>query len=175
MAKAGTGVFITGDKAVDRMLRDLPLKVQKKISRSATRKAAREIVLPGAIERVGVNTGDLEASLMVRAIGKNIQMVKRTTGKYAGTMGKKNLNADKFGHEVRTRDGFYAGDQFYGAFVEFGTKERKHKGTGKQVGRIDPAKNFAYLRPAVYDNEARIRALYVSAMKQLLAELPKAK
>lgn len=153
MAKAGTGVIITGDKELDRLLKGLPLKVQKKVSRSATRKAAKDIVLPDAKSRVPVDTGDLEESLSVRAIKRS-----RT----------------KFGHEVRTKDGFYSGDQFYGAFIEFGTKERKHK-SGKQVGRIDPAKNFAYLRPAVYDNDARIRALYVTAMKELIAELSKAK
>lgn len=153
MAKAGGGVVVTGDEVLDKLLRGMPLMVQKKVSRQATRRAAKEIVLPAAQERVPFNTGDLEESLTVRA-------VKRSRF--------------KFGHEVRTKDGFYSGDQFYGAFPEFGTKERFHK-SGKAVGRIDPSKNFAYLRPAVYDNEGRIRALYVSAMKEFIRELPKIK
>jgi HK97 gp10 family phage protein len=153
VAKAGGGVIITGDKALDALLKGLPAKVQKKLSRQATRKAAKEIVLPDAKARVPVNTGDLEESLTVKAMRRS-----RT----------------RFGHEVRTKDVFYQGDQFYGAFIEFGTKERRHK-SGKSVGRIDPAKGFAYLRPAIYDNEDRIEQLYVTAMRELIAELPTVK
>lgn len=148
--KAGTGVIVTGVDELDKLLKGLPLKVQKKLSREATRKAAKEIVLPDAKNRVPVDTGDLEESLSVRAIKRS---------RY------------RFGHEVRTKDGFYSGDQFYGAFIEFGTKERVHK-SGKQVGRIDPQKNFAYLRPAIYDNEQQIKTLYITAMQRLIQELP---
>jgi hypothetical protein len=92
VAKAGGGVIVTGDKELDKLLRGLPLKVQKKVSRQATRKAAKDIVLPDAKSRVPVDTGDLEESLIVKAIKRN-----RT----------------KFGHQVQTKDGFYSGDQFY--------------------------------------------------------------
>ncbi len=153
MAKAGPGSIITGDKALDRLLKGLPLMVQKKVSRQATRKAAKEIVLPEAKARVPVNTGDLEDSLSVRA-------VKRSRS--------------RFGHQVQAGEGAFKGDTWYGGPLEFGTKERKHK-SGKSTGRIDPAKNFAYLRPAVYDNRPQITALYVTAMKQFINELPTVK
>lgn len=146
--KAGGGVIVTGDKELDRLLRGLPLAAQKKLSRQATRKSAKEIVLPEAKSRVPVDTGDLEESLVVKAMRRSRR---------------------RFGHQVQTKDGFYAGDQFYGAFIEFGTEERQHK-SGKPVGRIDPAKNFAYLRPAVYDNEGRIVQTYVDAMLELIRE-----
>ena len=146
--KAGGGVIVTGDKELDRLLRGLPLAAQKKLSRKATRKSAKEIVLPEAKSRVPVDTGDLEESLVVKAM-------RRSRG--------------RFGHQVQTKDGFYTGDQFYGAFIEFGTHERVHK-SGKPVGRIDPSKNFAYLRPAVYDNEGRIVQTYVDAMLELIRE-----
>lgn len=145
---AAKGILITGDKELDRLLKGLPLAAQKKLSRKATRKAAKEIVLPDAKARVPVDTGELEESLVVKAIKRS---------------------RNRIGHMVATKDGFYAGDQFYGAFIEFGTKERQHK-SGKPVGRIDPAKNFAYLRPAAYDNEVPIRQLYVSAMTELIRE-----
>jgi len=150
VAKAGGGVIITGDEALDKLLKGLPLKVQKKLSTQATRKAAKEIVLPDAKSRVPVDTGDLEESLVVRSIKRS---------------------RFRIGHQVQTKDGFNQGDQFYGAFIEFGTKPRVHK-SGKSVGRIDPSKNFAYLRPAVYDNEARIKGLYVTAMNELISSLP---
>jgi len=145
--KAGGGVIVTGDKALDALLAGLPAKLQKKLSRQATRKAAKDIVLPEAKAIVPEDTGDLADSLVVRAI-------KRSRG--------------KIGHMVTTKEGFYKGDQFYGAFLEFGTKERQHK-SGKQVGAIQPHK-FAYLRPAIYDNEERIKAEYVMDVRELINE-----
>ncbi len=145
--KAGGGVIVTGDKELDKLLAGLTAKLQKKLSRQATRKAAKDIVLPEAKARVPVDTGDLEDSLTVRAI-------KRIRG--------------KIGHMVATRDGFFKGDQFYGGMIEFGTKERQHK-SGKQVGQIRPHE-FAFLRPAIYDNEDRIKAEYVKGVRELINE-----
>lgn len=141
------GVIVTGDKALDRLLAGLDGKLQKKLSRQATRKSAKDIVLPDAKARVPEDSSDLADSLVVRSI-------KRSRG--------------KIGHMVTTKDGLYEGDQFYGGFLEFGTKERQHK-SGKQVGAIQPHK-FAFLRPAIYDNEARISAEYVSDVRELINE-----
>lgn len=145
--KGGTGVIITGDKELDALLAGLPAKLQKKLSRQATRRAAKNIVLPEAKARVPVDTGDLEDSLTVRAIPRS---------------------RSRIGHMVATRDGFFKGDQFYGGMIEFGTKERKHK-SGKQVGAIQPHK-FAFLRPAIYDNEERIKEMYVKDVRELINE-----
>jgi HK97 gp10 family phage protein len=145
--KAGGGVIVTGDKALDKLLAGLPAKLQKKLSRQATRKAAKDIVLPEALARVPEDTGDLADSLKVQAIKRS---------------------RSKIGHMVATKDGFYKGDQFYGGMVEFGTKERQHK-SGKQVGAIQPHK-FAFLRPAIYDNEAQIKDLYVKDVRELINE-----
>jgi HK97 gp10 family phage protein len=133
--KAGGGVIVTGDEALDKLLAGLPAKLQKKLSRQATRKAAKDIVLPEAKARVPEDTGDLADSLKVQAIKRS---------------------RSKIGHMVATKDGFYKGDQFYGGLVEFGTKERQHK--------------FAFLRPAIYDNEAQIKDLYVKDVRELINE-----
>lgn len=146
---ASVKVVVTGDKRIDAMLKKLEPKVRNALSRKATRKAAKDIVLPAAKERAPFNTGDLEESLTVSAMTRS---------------------RNSFGHRVGTKDGAYQGEQFYGGFMEFGTKERQHK-SGKQVGRIDPAKNFAYLRPAVYDNAAKCRALYLNALNELIRGL----
>lgn len=145
--KAGGGVIVTGDRELDRLLATLPAKLQKKLSRQATRKAAKNIVLPEAKARVPEDTGDLADSLKVQAIKRS---------------------RNKIGHMVTTKDGFYKGDQFYGGFIEFGTKERKHK-SGKDVGQIRPHE-FSFLRPAIYDNEERIKAEYVNDVRQLIVE-----
>jgi hypothetical protein len=156
-------VVITGDKQIDRILRGMPLKLQKKISRQATRKASKEIVLKRATTDVPTDTGKLKASLAVRAM-------KARKG--------------RFGHQVETKKGVYGGEgqsQFPGAFLEFGTKERFHKTityikggvehtTGKKyVGRIQP-KKFGYLRKAVYNNQTPISDLYIKAMREFIAE-----
>jgi HK97 gp10 family phage protein len=148
--KAGGGVIVTGDKELDRLLAALTPKLQKKISKDATKKAAKDIVLPEAKSRVPEDTGDLADSLVVRVVKRS-----RT----------------RIGHMVTTKDGFYEGDQFYGAFIEFGTKERKHK-SGKPVGQIRPHE-FAYLRPAIYDNEGRIKEMYIKSVRELINEAGK--
>ncbi len=161
-----TGVLVTGDKEIDRLLKAMPLKLQKKISRQATRKAAKDIVLPNARAEVPVNFGTLEASLAIRA-------AKSRRG--------------RFGHQVETKSGAYGGeggDQFPGAFLEFGTKERFHKpykvtdssqedgereSGRKSVGRIDKGK-FGYMRTAIYDHQQKINQLYLQAMREFIAE-----
>jgi len=144
-------VIVTGDKAIDAALRSMPLKLQKKISRKATRKAAKDIVLIDALAKVPEDTGQLASSLVVRAAkGRN----------------------GKFGHRVETAKGFYGSgegeDQFPGAFLEFGTKERVHK-SGKKVGRLQPGK-FAYMRTSIYDNQDKIIDLYLGAMREFISE-----
>lgn len=147
--RAGGGFLVTGVAAVDAKLKGLPLAAQKKLSRKATRQSAKDIVLPAAKDNAPVDSGDLEESLTVRALKRS-----RT----------------KFGHMVTTGEGFWKGEQFYGAFLEFGTKERFHKTSQKSVGRI-VSQVHAFLRRALYDNADRIRGTYVNAMGELLREV----
>jgi len=65
-------------------------------------------------------------------------------------------------------DGFFVGDQFYGGFMEFGTKVRTTR-SGAGRGAIVPRK-FEFLRPAIYDNQTQIRKLFVDAVKQFIRE-----
>lgn len=161
-----TKVLVTGDKEIDRLLKAMPLKLQKKISRQATRKAAKDVVLPNARGEVPQRTGKLAASLVVRA-------AKARKG--------------KFGHQVETKSGAYGGEeggQFPGAYLEFGTKERFHKPYKvidltqddgerekgrKSVGSIEKGK-FRYMRAAIYDHQQRINQLYLQAMREFINE-----
>ena len=129
-----TGIALTGDKALDRKLKGMHGRFQKKLSRKATRLAARDIVLPDAKAMAPIDTGALEKSLVVRS------MKRRRT---------------KIGHVVQTRDGFFKGDEFYGAFHEFGTKYMK----------ADP-----FMRPAVYGNTESIKRKYRSALTEAIAD-----
>ncbi len=162
MAKS-FGAVVTGVADIDKKLKRLPLKLQKKLTRQATRKAAKEVVLLHAKTNVPTNTGKLAASLAVRA-------AKARKG--------------RFGHQTETKPGAYAGadegEQYPGAFLEFGTKERFRKPittirdgaentTGGSTGRIDKGK-FGYLRAALYDHQTQIQQLFIAAMREFLNE-----
>lgn len=144
MAKT-TGVIVTGVKELEHALRQLELKLQNKLARQAIRKAAKEIVLPQVLRDVPVATGQLRSQFAVRAL-------KRAKGKVGAVVGSKSAK----------------GDQFYGSFLEFGTKVRRHK-SGKSTGRVEP-NSHAYLRKALYDNQTRIRELFVDDLRELLRE-----
>lgn len=141
------GVVITGDKELDRKLAKLEPKLQKKLSRQATRKAAKDIVLPAAQAAVPANTGELEDSLKVRAVTRS---------------------RNRIGHMVVAGDGFFVGDQFYGGFIEFGTKTRATR-AGHSRGRVMPGQH-AFLRPAVYDNEVRVRKLFQDTLREFIRQ-----
>ena len=88
----------TGFKELDRKLRDFEPKVAKKAVRRASREALRP-VHRAAQRNAPFETGLLEQSIKVRAI-------KRTR--------------KAIGSQVTTREGFFQGETFYGAFQEFG-------------------------------------------------------
>lgn len=132
---AGTGVIVTGDLELDAKLSTLEKKVQKKVAKKSMRKAAKEIILPEAKNRVPVDSGALEESLVVRSLKRS---------------------RSRIGVEVRTKEGFFKGDEFYGGFIEFGTATQKAQ---------------PFLRPAGYGNEPRIRELIIQDIKQALREM----
>jgi hypothetical protein len=161
--KAGGGVIVTGDKALDALLATLPMKMQKKVFRKGIRPVVRSIVLPAAQSNVPSDTGALRGSLKLVALKSNVVSFTRSNGK----AGKRNLNANKVGVQVMTADGFYKGDQFYGAFTEFGTKERKHK-SGKNVGKVE---EVGWLRKSVYENEQQVKSSVLAAVTEQIREL----
>lgn len=150
MAKAGGGVVVTGNREIDKALALFEKKVQLKITRKATRAGAK-LVMEAAKANVPLLTGDLEASFKVRTVAK-----------------RKGKGRGRIGHSVRTGEGFFQGEQFYGGFLEFGTKVRKH-GSGKSTGRIEPGQHD-YLREALYQNKGAVRSLFHSAMREAIMD-----
>lgn len=140
--QAGAGIQFFGSRELYQTFRDLPKDMQKKALRKATRDSAK-IVLDEARKLVPEDEGHLKASLRVR--------VTRFTDKTGKTRRVKNV----ISHGVYTGEGFFKGDQYYGGFLEFGTKERFHKTTGKSVGKIDGTAH-SYLRPALYSQPDRV-------------------
>lgn len=121
-------IAITGVAELDAKFRAMPNTLQKKALRPATRAVAK-LTLQDAKARAPQKTGQLAKSLKVVATKASRRKDKYTVS-----------------HSVQTSDGMFQGDQYYGGFMEFGTKERYTK-AGAYRGYIK--RTFWYLRPAL--------------------------
>jgi len=92
---------IEGAKELERKLLSFEPKLGRKIIRQALRNAAKPI-LNAAKANVPVDTGDLKKSLKVKAMRKR---------------------RHSYGVMIATSVGWFAGNEFYGAFLEFGTSK----------------------------------------------------
>lgn len=97
-----------------RNLKRLPVKIQRKILREESRKTAKAILLPVAKERVPKQTGALRKSIKVRAL-------KRSTVRTGVRVG------------YAAKD--FAGDTFYGSFLEYGWRVGKRGGKSSEDKR----------------------------------------
>ena len=110
-------IQLRGFDKVEKLFKELPLKVQKRVIRPACRAAAKE-VLPEVKNLAPERSGATKKSLKIRA-------AKRRNKFTAAVL-------------IQTRKGDFKGDEFYAAFVEYGTKERIVKKTGKSAGSVRP-------------------------------------
>lgn len=157
---------LTGDKKLDRTLKEMEPKLAKKGIRKATRAAAKVVLADAKRRAPRGDTGKLERSLGVR------------TAK--GGRGKR-LRRGTIGHAVVTREGLFSGEAFYGGFLEFGTKNRRTKrgrigGTGAisqdamNRGRIAQGE-FSFIRPALYGNERLIRWMFKRTLAKAINDI----
>lgn len=144
-------IFTTGDGRADRLLATLIKAEQKKAVAQATRAAAKH-VLADAKRGAPHDEGTLERSLTVR------------TAKVKGSRARRRSTK---GHAVVTRGGMFAGQAYYGGFIEYGTKPRKTK-AGQNRSSIEPN---PFLRPALWDNERRTIALFRHYVKKAVQNL----
>jgi HK97 gp10 family phage protein len=130
-------IRVIGDKALQRKLKGLEDKMQKKIVRKALREGGK-IVLREAKNRAPKDTGSLRASLKLRSLKRSkkrigVQIVTdeaalmKAKDRKAGRKVKRSTNADRL--------------LFYAAFVELGTRNM-------------PARPF--LRPALKSKKAEV-------------------
>jgi HK97 gp10 family phage protein len=98
----GATVVLTGVKEIDRALRQLERKMAAKVVRQAINKALKPIEAR-VKELAPVESGQLRDSLKVRAMP---------------------YKKGRIAFEVRTAKGDFKGDQFYGAFQEYGTSRQ---------------------------------------------------
>ena len=110
---------LEGAKELDRKLRELPKRLEKKILRTALRAGMRPIHT-AAQQNAPVEKGQLKRSIKLRAIKRNRK----------GFVGVK----------IETKGGFFRGETFYGAFQEFGFRIG-HRRLGNQRKFI-PGKHY---------------------------------
>lgn len=150
-------VSLTGFDKLDRTLEAMPKKLRDKAVRQAAKDVAK-LTLRTAKQLAPHDTGALENSLKVRAAKKG-DLAKALRTSYRSLR-------DIVGSTVQTADGMFAGDQFYGGFLEFGTQERQNK-SGASRGRIEPGK-FDFLRPALFTFVARKRRVFVTSIVRFI-------
>ena len=142
---------ITGDIKTDKALAALPKKLQRKALKQATKQAA-QIVLADSRRRAPRDTGLLSSKLVIRT-------AKRGDGR--------RMPRGIMGHAVMTREGLFAGEAFYGGFLEFGTKPRRTK-SGAFRGQVA---EMRFLRDSLYNNSGRVRAVFRKKIRSALQGL----
>lgn len=135
-------VIVTGVQQLDRKLASMPVSMQKKAVRTATRESAKK-VLEDARRLAPKQTGRLRRSLTVRTARTGFRHRKLPRG--------------TLGHEVTTKEGhLFKGKAFYGGILEFGTK------------KTDRIAAVRYLRNALYDNTEAVRAVFVGSLNKFV-------
>lgn len=130
MAKA---FQVTGIKSIDQALAKLEPKVKKKMVKRAMRPAMKPI-LKAAKSNAPVDTGATKRAIKIRAAKRS-----RTT----------------MGIDVRIGEGDYKGEQYYAAFVEYGTSKMEPK---------------PFLRPAYDTGKDKAKTDTIEAIKKLILE-----
>lgn len=122
---------ITGLEELDAAMRELPKKIARQGIRKPLRAGAKVVLAEAKRNAPRGVTGNLRRSLKVRA-GKR----------------KKGIISMR----VTTSEGWFKGDEFYAGFVEFGTKERRHR-SGRSVGAVTARK---FVRKAYLATKDRV-------------------
>lgn len=146
-------LMVVGAEDVDRALREFGPKLGNRMVKSAMRKAGKQVQAKAkaAVEIQSDRTGKLKRGIKVRAFkGK-----AKATGQLKTLAGGRVIavKAAQVGIQIMTTEGKHKDPGFGGAQIEFGRKRRAPY----------PAEPF--LRPALYDNEAQIRAYIIDDVR----------
>lgn len=144
-------IEVMGLRELNARLMALPAEIGNKPLKAALRKVGR-VVQKTAKDKVSRKTGALADNIIVariRKLPKGEEAVQVTI----------RARAKKYKDNARNRrtgrvGGAYAdvGPLFYARWLEFGTKDRKHK-NGKSVGPMPP---YPFLRPAFEQNKSEL-------------------
>jgi HK97 gp10 family phage protein len=142
-----TSMKIEGLKELDAALAELPQATSKNVMRRAARKSL-EIVIKAADQYVPIDQGGLKKSLKV-----STRLSKRQA-----TLARREFKTDGKAAIV-----MYAGPSAlpHAHLIEFGTKPRYQKTTGKFVGQV---RARPYMRPAWDANQTKVLTTFKNDM-----------
>lgn len=130
---------VQGMTTLEKDLNSFEPKLRKKALSAATRESAK-VVLEHAKRLAPIDEGDLKKSLKVRSMAKTTRKAREK----------------KVGHSVQVGKGWFKGDSFYAAFVEFGTRNMAAR---------------PYLRPAVKASRSQARLIFRRKIREAIASL----
>jgi HK97 gp10 family phage protein len=144
---------LTGDKLLDRAFQQLPIRTEKKVLRQALRPAA-QIVNKRAKQTIRTKTGTFATSLKVRAGKRTRKNVVRLI--------------------VQTAEGFFKGESFYSAFVEFGhhagSRKKSFKFYDRRTGEERDSRKYiegkGYIRKAYEQTAEQAKAVAIENIKE---------
>ena len=138
-------VEITGFIELDKKLAGMEKKLRRKYLAKATREVSK-MTKTLAQSYAPHDTGALERDIRVRSLKRS-----RKFKLFVGAT-------------VRVGERMFVGDQFYGGFLEFGTKVRTTK-SGANRGRIEESK-YDFLRRALWTHQEAKRQLFVDQVRK---------
>lgn len=144
----GVTLSIRGDKAVQRRLMALPRNLRKRALQQAARNAMKPVLAAARSNAPKGETGNLRKAVKSKVLRRN----------------RKGL----VGQVVSISDKWFQGDQFYGAFQEFGWKtgKRQSKNPEYEANRRQiPGKHFV---------EQAYKTQGETALRLFMSEVPKA-
>jgi HK97 gp10 family phage protein len=150
-------VEIQGLKELERKLIAMGPKVGLKAMRSALVSGA-QVIKKDAISRVPVKTGTLKRAVLVKRLTKTNPFKENV------------IVGVRHGKKYQSKDSKRNRDAFYWTWIEFGTKERYHKKTGKSVGST-PKQEF--IRPAFEAKKNSAMTRIVDVLKRKIAQYAK--
>lgn len=160
VTRDGSYVVLEGMEDVERSLNGLSNTLKKKALRKASRESAK-VVQAYAKKYAPRRTGALVRSLKVRALRRS-----RRTKHVVGV-------------QVWTGEKWFKGQQFYAAFLEFGTAERYTATRGRSKirtaasrrrGRIRKGK-FDFMRRAAFSAEPLAKQIFREQIKLAVTDL----
>jgi len=149
--------IIEGIDDLETLLDELPKEIdQRKVLRTALREGAK-IIQIAAKGKCPVYSGPPRADVKPGELRDSINLRTRTRGGEVTVL-------------IQTGAGDFIGDQFYGAFIEFGHHVGKRRGGGKYRRMINDLRQFVpahpFLRPAFDENKDAVGRIIGEAIKR---------
>lgn len=151
MTKPKTVTFlVSGIKEVDKLVTQLPINLERKVYRQSMRKALKPVH-----DRAKKLAPVLQKPKKGRIKGGMRKAIKLRSGKKSRRTIRLNIQLGS--------QGFYAGQNFYGAFQEFGWKWKANRRQKSEKRPVIPGKRF--MRKAYVETQGKSRSIAITEIK----------